>query len=258
METPLDIAHRAQAAEPEDPGLRLRFHERVLDAELLLVLAEPAAERLVPEVVELEAGRFVLAFDRDERLAGFLEAPAPFAVLSGRRLAAMLAGQGIGIALNLGAESGTLLPAEAVDWMAAVGARPPAAAAARLREVARPEPAPALVAALGPKLVAMAAVVEEAYLVAAGFEDGRSGLLLALAGVPEAAREGVAAAVAEAVGLSGAPAGLDVTFVEPGGPGSDAIARVGLRLALPEAPAPAGPGMDPDRPPPLGSGRSGS
>ena len=41
-ETPLDLAHRAQAADPDDAALRLRLHERVLDAELLLVLAAPA------------------------------------------------------------------------------------------------------------------------------------------------------------------------------------------------------------------------
>ena len=131
-ETPLDRAFRAQEGDPADPALRLRFHERVLDAELLLVLVAPPAAGLEPRVLDLEAGRYVLAFDRDERLADFLGAPAPFAALSGRRLAGLLAGQGVGIALNLGAASASLLPPETVDWMAAVQAGPPPEAAARL------------------------------------------------------------------------------------------------------------------------------
>lgn len=252
-ETPIDAAFRAQEADPADPALRLRFHERVLDAELVLVLAGPAGERIEPEVLALEAGRFVLAFDRDERLAAFLEAPAPFAALSGRRLVALLAGQGIGIALNLGAPSGTLLPPEAVDWMAAIGAEAPAEAAGRIREVGAPDAPPALVAALGAKLAAMAGVVAEAHLVGARFDDGRSGLVLALVGVPEEARTGVAAAIAEAVRLSGAgEPGVDVTFLAPGASGLGAMARAGLRLELPRAAeAPVGPGMDPERPPRL-------
>jgi hypothetical protein len=253
-ETPIDAAFRAQEADPGDPALRLRLHERVLDAELVLVLARSPGERLEPEVLELEAGRFVLAFDRDERLAAFLESPAPFAALSGRRLAALLAGQGIGVALNLGAPSGMLLPPEAVDWMAAIGAEAPAEAAARVREVAAPDAPPALVAALGAKLAAMAEVVAEAYLIAAHFEDGaRSGLLLALVGVPEDARTGVAAAIAEAVRLSGGgELELDVTFLARGAPRLEAIARAGLRFELPRPErARVGPGMDPERPPKL-------
>ena len=251
-ETPLDRAFRAQEGDPADPALRLRFHERVLDAELLLVLVAPPAAGLEPRVLDLEAGRYVLAFDRDERLADFLGAPAPFAALSGRRLAGLLAGQGVGIALNLGAASASLLPPEAVDWMAAVQAGPPPEAAARLGAVLPPDPPPALVAALGPKLAAMADVIAAAHLVAARFDDGRSGLLLALAGVPAAARQGVAAAVAEAVRLSGADGdGLDLTFVDPGSPHAAAIAGAGLRLELPRPPDRPGPGLDPDRPPKL-------
>ena len=249
-ETPLDLAFRAQEADPADPVLRLRFHERVLDAELLLVLVAPPDAGLDPRVLDLEAGRYVLAFDRDERLADFLGAPAPFAALSGRRLAGLLAGQGVGIALNLGAASATLLPPEAVDWMAAIQADPPPEAAVRLGGVAHPDPPPALVAALGPKLAAMAGVIAAAHLVAARFDDGRSGLLLALAGVPAPARPGVAAAVAEAVRLSGAGGGgLDLTFVEPGSPHAAAIAAAGLRLELPLPRVRPGPGLDPDRPP---------
>lgn len=248
-ETPLDLAFLAQEADP-DPALRLRFHERVLDAELAVPLAgSGAADALAPQVFELEDGRFVLAFDRDERLADFLGAPTEFAALSGRRLVALLAGQGTGIALNLGAPSATLLPAEAVAWLAEMAAPAPEGREARLAGLAAPEVPDALAAALAAKLAAMADAVGTAHLVASG-----GGLVLALGGVPEAARTGVAAAVAEAVRFTADAPEIDVAFVDAGSAAAAAIARFGLRLDLQRSAAPpaaAGPGMDPDRPPRL-------
>lgn len=249
-ETALDAAFRAQAA--GDPAAELRFHERVLDAELLLLLAtEAEGERLEPLVFDLDEGRFALAFDRDDRLAGFLEAPAPYAALPGRRLVEMLAGQGIGIGLNLGpAPSATLLPAAAVDWLAGLAEGAPVEIEARPRRLDAPLQAPAgLIAALDAKLAAMAAVIGEAWLVAADV-DRATGLLLALVGVAPAAQAGVAAGIAEAVRFGGGTV-LDVSFVDAGAP-LDAVRRVGLRFELPRPTAPAAPrppGRDPARPP---------
>ena len=186
-ETPLDAAFRAQEADP-DPALRLRFHERVLDAELLVPLAAAAGDTLDPQVFDLEDGRFVLAFDRDDRLADFVGAPTDFAALSGRRLAPMLAGRGIGIALNLGAPSATLLPAAAVDWLAAMVRPVPEARDGRLAGLAAPDVPEALRAALAAKLAAMADAIATAHLVAASDGGGPAGAVLVLAGVPEAAR----------------------------------------------------------------------
>jgi SseB protein N-terminal domain len=256
-ETPLDLAFRQQEADPADPVRRLRFHERVLDAELLLLLEAPAAgDRLRPRVFELAEGRFVLAFDRDDRLAAVLDAPAPFAALAGRRLVAMLAGQGVGIGLNLGdAPSATLLPAEAVDWMAGMLSQDPGEAAERPRDFAAPAAPPELVAALGPKLAAMAEVIAEAFLVEAGYAGGDRRLLLVLTGVPEPAWPGVAAAVGEALRFSGLDdAALDVTFLGADRPERLAVERVALRFELPRPAAAAarpGPGTDPRRPPKL-------
>ncbi len=215
-ETPLDAAFRAQEAEPDDPALRLRFHERVLDAELVLPLG---AARTGPEIFDLAEGRFALAFDRDERMAAFLGAPAEFVALSGRRLVALLTGRGTGIALNLGAASATLLTAETVDWMAAIAGPLPEIDEARITSVAAPASAPAgLIEALGQKLAPMAGRIVAAHLVEAAFGTGRSGLLLALVAVAPDARPGIAAAIAETVRLAGpdAPA-VDVTFLDPDG-----------------------------------------
>ena len=190
-DTPIDAAHRAMEAAPDDARARLRFHERVMDAELFLLLeTEPDDDRLTPQVFDLDEGRFVLAFDRDDRLADFLDAPAPYAALTGRRLVALLAGQGLGIGLNLGAApSATLLPAEAVAWMAAMGEGGPETIDSAPRRLGPPVGAPeSLVAALGPKLAAMSTRIASAHLVSADFADGRSGLVLALAGVPPEAR----------------------------------------------------------------------
>jgi len=257
-DTPIDAAHSAMEAAPEDARARLRFHERVMDAELFLLLeTEPDDDRLHPQVFDLDEGRFVLAFDRDDRLADFLDAPAPYAALTGRRLVALLAGQGLGIGLNLGkAPSATLLPAEAIAWMAAMGEGGPETADQVPRRLGPPDDAPEiLVAALGPKLAAMSTRIASAHLVSAEFADGRSGLLLALVGVPHEARPAVAAAISEAVRFSGmGKGGLDVTFPEEGALSLARIRAAGLMLDLPRVEqvsraTPRAPGSDPARPP---------
>jgi hypothetical protein len=257
-ETAIDGAFLRMEAAPDDAEARARFHERVLDAELYLLLEEEPEtdESLSPRIFEIPEGRFVLAFDRDERLAAFLEEPMPYAILAGRRLVEMITGHGLGIGLNLGAApSATLLPAGAVDWMAGIAGGAPEAAEAAARRLGPPRAASAaLIAALDHKLAAMAGVIGAAHLVEADYADGARGLLLVLGGVPEAAREGVAAGIAETVRLGGG-ATLDVTFLAPDAPGLARAKARGLTFELPRpaapepAAAPRAPGMDPDRPP---------
>jgi hypothetical protein len=255
--TPLDLAHAAAEAAPEDVAARLRFMERVLDAELFVLLEAEAETSLRPHVFPLEAGRFVAAFDRDDRLAAFLDAPAPYAALSGRRLVRMLAGSGVGLALNVGvAPSETLLPAEAVDWLAAAAEPGGAFAAARPREIAPPADAPAaLLDALAAKAPALAGLAAEAWLARLTYDDGSERLALGVVGAPEAAETAVAAAIAEAARFSGAEAAaVDVLFVGAESALRAAFARKGLRLEIPTPCAsvpdtPRAPGTDPDRPP---------
>jgi hypothetical protein len=253
--TPLDAAHAAQAATPDDAAARLRFYERVLDAELVVPLLAEAAEGSVDlAVYDLSDGRFVLGFDREDRMAAFLDAPARFAVLSGRRLAGLLEGRGLGLALNLGVASATLLPPASVDWLARMAGAAPQPMSARIEALSPPGAVPAaLLAGLATKLAAMAELVEAAFLARATHEGGETQLLVALAGVPEPARPSVAAAVAEAVRFAKDAAPLDVLFLHAGSPLLAAAARHGARLAIPPRarPSRSAPGADPDRPPRL-------
>ena len=127
-------------------------------------------------------GRFVLAFDREERLATFAEGPAPYAALSGRSIAKMLHGQEIGLGLNLGvAPSSQLFSAEAVTWLASTLAWGPEERDARPVELAPPGTLPeALLTALDARLARAEGLARLAYLAFATYPDKRHGHLLAV------------------------------------------------------------------------------
>ena len=257
-QTPIDAAHAAMEATPDDGAARLRFYERVADGELYLLLTEEAqGDNISPELFEIDAGRFVLAFDREDRLAQFADRPAPFVALSGRVLAQMLAGQGIGLGLNLEvAPSAILIPAEAVDWLHTTLGHAPQETEARLSEVTAPTGLPEeLVRALDAKLASAAGLAQAAYLVGTVDDSGRRGHLLGFVGALEQAQGALAKAAGEALTFSGIEAGaMDVGFFDGDAPVTAKLAAVGLRFDLPqpqmpERLAPAAPGRDPDKPP---------
>ena len=261
-ETMLDRAHQAMATAPEDDAARLRFYERLADAELFLLLeAEPADETVAPQVFPLEEGRFALAFDSEDRLAEFTGAPAPYAALPGRVIARALAGEGVGLGLNLGvAPSSFLIPAAALGWLAGTLDHAPESAQAQIESVTAPRGLPeAVISALDRKLAGLAGLARAAHLVAVSYADGRRGHLLAFEGAAEGSEAALAKAVSEALVFSGIEAGeMDVAFPGAEDPLSARIARVSLRFDLPEPEAeaaqvvtPAAPGMDPARPPKL-------
>lgn len=100
--TLIDLAHAAMECALEDATLRLQFYEKLAASELfLLVTEEVTGDSVSPEVFDLSDSRFVLVFDREERLVQFTGRVAPYASLSGRTIATMLAGQGIGLGVNL-------------------------------------------------------------------------------------------------------------------------------------------------------------
>ena len=256
--TDLDLAHAAMEAAPDDDAARLRFYERLADTELFLLLgAEAADDQITPELFEIEDQRFALVFDREERLSEFTGRVAPYAGLPGRALAQMLAGQGIGLALNLEvAPSAMLIPAEAVDWLVATLANAPQETEGRLTALDAPRGLPeAVITGLDRKLAMAAGLAQTAYLAAASYDDGAQGHVLAFVDAADGAEQALANAASEALTFSGIEAGvMDVLFVRRSDPLAAHLARVGLRFDLPEPQrpqTPGAPGMDPTKPPKL-------
>ena len=257
--TPLDTAHAAMEAAPEDAAARLRFYERLADSELFLALdGAPGGDQIAPRIFPVEDQRFVLVFDREERLADFAEGSAPYAVLSGRGLAAMLAGQGIGLAVNPGALSSILIPADAVDWLAATLSEAPEEVEERPEEITAPTGLPeVLLAALDTKLATARGLARFAYLCGVSYAGGRRSHLLAFVDPVPGAEPALARAAGEALTFSGVAAGMmDVGFFRASDPVAAKLARAGLRFDLPKpersgrTPGSA-PGMDPESPPRL-------
>lgn len=254
--TEIDRAHAAMEAAPADDAARLRFYAVLADAELLLLLEdEPADETLSPLILPLEEGRFVMAFDTEERLAEFTGAVAPYAALPGRVIAAQLAGQGVGLGLNLGvAPSAFLMPPGAVDWLTGMLAQGPVAAEAARADFMAPDLPDGLRHALADKIARLPG--QAAHVLVA--EHG-GGWLLAFVDAVPGAEPALAKAVSEALVFSGVEAGaLDVTFLPARDPALARLCRHALTFDLPlpepetaQIVSPAAPGMDPGRPPKL-------
>lgn len=253
IETPLDRAHAAMVARPEDDTARLRFFERLGDAELLLLLeSEADGEFATPQTFETGGETLVLVFDRAERLAEFVGAEAPYVGLSGRSLADLLAGEGLGLALNPDcAPSSFVLDRTGVGWLADMLRQRPEEVEARFDAFTAPGQLPqVLLEALDQKLAAMSGLAKGAFLVGTERADGGRGHLLAFIGAPIEAEAALAQAMGEALSFTGLEAGvLDVAFFAGDDPVSERLARVGLRFDIPQVDVATAPGMDPQRPP---------
>ncbi|WP_037308381.1 SseB family protein [Ruegeria halocynthiae] len=255
--TALDNAHAAMEATPQDDALRLRFFERLADSELFLMLTEEAqGENISPELFDVADGQFVLAFDREDRLARFAERPVPYVALSGRILASLLTGQGIGLGLNLEvAPSSMLIPPEALGWLAVTLQHGPEEVQQHLAEFLSPAGLPDdLLTALDAKLATAVGLAEAAFLVATKSPEGGTGHLLGFVGAIDGAEPALAKAASEALTFSGIEAGaLDVGFFRPHDAAAASLARVGLRFDLPQPEARVMtqivPGSDPEKPP---------
>jgi hypothetical protein len=233
--TPLDEAHVAAEADGGEAA-RLRFWERLAEAELHLLLAAPAEEGVIsPRLFEVGGERIALAFDTAERLAAFT-GPAPFAQMSGRRLAALLFPEGLGLGLNLEEHpSAQIVPTSAVAWFAQRLEQAPAELEARIESVAPPAGLPdALLSGLDAKLGLMAGLAPVAYLVSVSYEGGGRTHLLAFVDAVPGAEPDLARAVGEALTFSGLEAGsIDLAFPSASDPLSASLARHGLKIQLP-------------------------
>jgi hypothetical protein len=243
MLTPLDAAHAAMTGAADDDAARLRYYARLAATELVLLLeAEPEGATLTPRVFALATGPVVLVFDGEERLAAFAGGPAPYAALPGREIARQLAGQGLGLGVNLGvAESACLLPPEALGWLAATLGRPPEVTEARPATFRAPDDLPAaLLAALAERLGQAGGLAAAAVLAGVDYADGRRGHLLAFLEARPGAEAALARAAGEALLFAGTGAGaIDVAFLAAADPAAAAIRRAGLSLDLTEPAAPA-------------------
>ncbi len=248
----LDAAHAAMMADPEDEAARRDYYGLIAASELYLLLeAEPQADHAAPLVLETEDGKLALAFDSDVRLGGFVEAPMPHLVLSGRAIVGMLAGQGIGVAINPGAETDYVLTGDVLDWMREAASESPDLAGAMPDRLFAPKSASqAFLKALDQRLAMLAGVVRTAWLG----EDTEGGLVLVLTGVTPERQGAVAALMAEARNFAAPEHGLGVVFAEGGAALETRLANVALRFDLPQPPEPPAhkaPGTDPERPPRL-------
>ncbi|WP_166416594.1 SseB family protein [Cochlodiniinecator piscidefendens] len=256
--TPIDTAHQTMDTHPDDETARLNFYARLAESELFILLAEEAdGDNIAPQVFEVDGQSFVLAFDREARLAEFAGEIVPYASVSGRVLSGMLAGEGIGIALNPEvAPSEILLPAEAIEWLAETLASSPEEVDEAPQSLTAPVGLPeTLMVALDGKLALMAGLATQAYVAGVEYESGRKGHLLGIVGATPGAEGAIAQAVSDALVLSGIEAGaLDVAFFRASDTICASLAKVGLRFDLPEPTAndgPSAPGMDPNSPPKL-------
>lgn len=256
--TPLDLAHGAMQSAPDDDAARLRFFERLADSELFMLLSEEALdENISPEVFELSDHSFVLVFDREERLAEFVGKPAPYAALSGRVIADNLAGQGVGLGVNLEvAPSSILIPPEAVSWLADTLAQAPDEVEETAKEFTAPAGLPeALITALDAKLATAQGLARFAYLVGVTYETGAKGHLLGFVDALPGAEGALAKAAGEALTFSGIEAGaMDVGFFQASDAAAASLSKSGLRFDIPQPKAPEpveikAPGSDPDKPP---------
>lgn len=261
LHTPLDLAHAAFVTGGEDEARR--FYRLLADAPLLLVLEhEPVGDAITPKVFDLTDGPVLLAFDTDDRLAGFQDSALAYISLPGRVIAAQLAGQGLWLGLNLGsgAASETLLPPEAMAHLLTLLDVAPHEALAKAAQFTAPIVPDRLDEALRFALVGAQGLAAGAVLAGVVYQGGGRGHVLALVGADDSAQPALARAMAEALSFAGLEAAsLDVTFLNAGAEALAQMARVGRIYDIPQpvaaAPAdptaaiPKAPGSDPAKPP---------
>jgi len=247
--TMLDQAHAGLLL-----GDDLAFYRMLADTELFLVLeAEAQGEVMTPRVFDLSDGPLLLAFDSEERLAGFGGGPVAYAALPGRIIAGQMLGQGLSLGLNLGTGAAfeMILPPEAIEWLMQMLDQVPAEEMeAKVLQFEPPAVPQAVLQALGRSITA-----GTAWLAGVVYTSGRRGVMLALTGIAAQDEARMARAVTEALAFSGLDASeLDLAFVSAGDAVVARMAEVGLKFQPdlrpePVATAPKAPGSDPARPP---------
>jgi SseB protein N-terminal domain len=258
--TRLDTTHAIMMRDDQDDAARLQFYSELADTELFMLLeTETGSDQIQPRLFDLEGGPVVLAFDLEERLSAFAGGPAPYAALPGRVIAAQLAGQGIGLGLNIGdSPSSIILPADVMDWLTATLTIKPIEVLAVPQGFSYPSGIPAAVSErLFEKLNSNMGLADTVLLAEVVYEKGRRGHILAVVGAKPGTETALAGSVSEAIIFSGMDmAEIDVVFLDANDRRTRAMEDVALRLDLPKPhfetpPDRTIPGMDPGRPPVL-------
>ena len=117
--TPLDRAHAAMTAAPDDEAPRRAYLALLAGHELLIALRDDGAKGAVePESVEIEGTTFVIAHDGDARLTAGRQGAVARLAATGAEIARLLAPEGLGLILNPGApEVAFVLDPEGVRWL---------------------------------------------------------------------------------------------------------------------------------------------
>ncbi|MFV2037998.1 MAG: SseB family protein [Paracoccaceae bacterium] len=257
--SPLDRAHAAMMKHPDDRRARIGFYASLSGAELFLLLNREAAhDTLDARIFPVDGADLALVFDTEARLAAFCDDGAPYAALSGRAVAQMLAGHGIGLGVNLGvAPSAIVIPAAALRWLSDTLSDRVTTARGMPREILPPhDVAEPILLALDAKLALAAGLARCAYLVGASYDDAPDGILLAFIDAIDGSEPALTQVVSQALIFS-APktTHIDVVFFKSTNPICARLAKVGLRFDMPAVAAPpsgaAAPGLNPDKPPRL-------
>lgn len=251
----LDDAFAAAQADPDNETRQMSYYAAFAEAEVFLLLeAESDGDTAAPRTVDPGTGPMALAFDREDRLAAFLGVPAPYLAVSGRQVAELLAGAGLGLAFNLDTDFETAFDTETLGWLSGVTGDPTPATETPV-DLRAPQQLPHdLLEAIDRKLAMAAGYASRAVLVDAGYKGGDRAHLLAVLDCAPEAEQPLAAALAEAMAFMGFGAGwLDVTFLASDNALAQQMENVGLVFDLPEpgASEPSAPGMDPRKPPKL-------
>lgn len=254
--TRLDDAHARLAAAPDDADARAGYLGALSDTEILLrLVSEPQGDAIEPELIETTSGAFALGFDTSERFAGAAPKPMPYAALPGRIVAELLGSADIGLALNMGSGTETIVtPAELV-WLCEQLDSDPSQTAGRVIQARAPGRLPeALLKALDTQLARAEGLARSAHLAAVTYDDGRHGHLLAIVNPAPGSEAAFARSIENALRFSGLDAAeLDVAFFSPADPALERLAKVGMRYDLPQVQTDvrSAPGSDPNRPPKL-------
>ena len=187
------------AEDTDDRADWLRLWQAVAGTRLVVPVADPAADRMQPQVVDIDGEPAVVAFEDMEGFASRLREPAACAEIDGADLAKMLAGTSHALAITPEREAGPLvLPPEVVNWIARTYRAHVNRNEAEGVHVSAPDlPDPGAIELMGQSVAALGDDCPEAWLVTMTADGGAPESVLVLGLADRVAR--IEAEIAETV-----------------------------------------------------------